>query len=104
FFNPNGSTNRGTHDSIGVISLACLNLPESICNKPEYIYLAGIIPGPKEPSLEEISNFIKPVVDDFEIGWKRGYHVQQTSGSETGRTVEIAVAISTNDILMDRNI
>ena len=31
FFNPNGTRKHGNHDSIGIISLANLNLPESIC-------------------------------------------------------------------------
>ncbi|KAF8235441.1 hypothetical protein L208DRAFT_1256987, partial [Tricholoma matsutake] len=30
FFNPNGTTKRGNHDSIGIMSLANLNLPHPL--------------------------------------------------------------------------
>lgn len=58
FFNPNGNTKRGNHDSIGIISLANLNLPETIRYLPEHIFLLGVIPGPREPSLEDLNHYI----------------------------------------------
>ncbi|KAF8234609.1 hypothetical protein L208DRAFT_1548378 [Tricholoma matsutake] len=67
FFNPNGTTKHGNHDSIGIISLANLNLPSSARYKPENIYLA-IIPGPHEPSLEDHSTDHRRVRDWMEKG------------------------------------
>lgn len=39
-----------TQYSIGVIYLVILNLPRTIRFKPENIIIAGIIPGPNEPT------------------------------------------------------
>ncbi|KAJ3897325.1 hypothetical protein F5879DRAFT_773398, partial [Lentinula edodes] len=58
FFNPNGITHYGAHDSIGVISCANLALDSSICYLPEFMFLAGIVPGPNEPKGDEIDNFM----------------------------------------------
>ncbi|KAH7876537.1 uncharacterized protein C8R40DRAFT_1041834, partial [Lentinula edodes] len=63
FFNPNGITHRGAHDSIGVISSANLALDPSIRYLPENMFLAGIIPGPSEPKGGEIDHFVQPVID-----------------------------------------
>ena len=57
FFNPEGMTVRGLLSS-GIISMACLNLPSDIRYKPENMYLAGIIPGPKQPSLESLNHYL----------------------------------------------
>ncbi|KIO03365.1 hypothetical protein M404DRAFT_89549, partial [Pisolithus tinctorius Marx 270] len=59
FFNPEGMHQHGVTISSGIISMACLNLPLDICYKPENLYLAaGIIPGPKQPSLEKLNHYI----------------------------------------------
>ncbi|RDB28285.1 hypothetical protein Hypma_001411 [Hypsizygus marmoreus] len=105
FFNPNGTKRRGNHDSIGIISLANLNLPETIRYRPEHIFLVGVIPGPKECNLEEINHFIRPVIDQLEIGWKRGFHISRTADSpESGEDVEVAVVLSVNDLPAARKV
>jgi hypothetical protein len=98
FFNPHRSTVRGSHDSIGSIYLSCLNLPKSLRDKPEFVFLAGIIPGPHEPPLDEISHYIKPVIDEFYVGWKRGFHLVTSSSPNVGRDAEVAIVIATNDL------
>ena len=104
FFNPNGVRERGNHDSIGVISLALLNLPETFRYRPENIYLC-IIPGPREPQLDEINHFTRPVIDEFYIGWKRGFHVSRTASSpDNGRDVDIAIILSLNDLPAARKV
>jgi hypothetical protein len=70
FFNPNGTRKRGNHDSIGIISLANLNLPLSIHYQPENIFLAGVIPGWREPEKDEISHFLRPIIDDCVVAWE----------------------------------
>ncbi|KAF8240193.1 hypothetical protein L208DRAFT_1552399, partial [Tricholoma matsutake] len=97
FFNPNGTTKRGNHDSIKIISLTNLNLPSSAHYKPENIYLA-IIPGPHEPALEDLNHFTRPIIDKLEIGWKRGFHVSCTASCLEGEVVEVAIALSINDL------
>ncbi|RDB18859.1 hypothetical protein Hypma_014527 [Hypsizygus marmoreus] len=105
FFNPNGTKRRGNHDSIGIISLANLNLPETIRYRPEHIFLAGVIPGPKECNLEEINHFIRPIMDQLERGWKCGFHISRTADSpERGEVVEVAVALSVNDLPAARKV
>lgn len=105
FFNPNGTRKRGNHDSIGIISLANLNLPETIRYDAEHLFLLGVIPGPKEPGLEEINHYIRPIVDQLEIGWKRGFHLAQTADApEHGEDVEVAVVISVNDLPAARKV
>ena len=49
FFNIEGMNVRGASTSTSIISGACLNLPLNICYKPENMYVAGIVTGPKEP-------------------------------------------------------
>ena len=105
FFNPNGTRKRGNHDSIGIISLVNLNLPENIRLQPEHVFLAGIIPGPREPEKEEISHFLRPVVDECLDSWERGLHISKTASCpDTGRDVEVAIVISVNDLPAARKV
>jgi hypothetical protein len=106
FFNPNGSTHRGPHHSIGIISAANLALPPSIRYLPEYMFVAAIIPGPREPPQEESDHYLKPVIEQFVEAWKPGFFITptaQASGnekapSEGGSVVECALTISLNDL------
>lgn len=103
FFNPNGVRERGNHNSIGIISLVLLNLPENIRYQPENIYLT-IIPGPREPKVEEINHFTRPIIEEFRVGWERGFHVSHTASSPTGRDVDIAIVLSINDLPAARKV
>ncbi|KAG2067677.1 hypothetical protein BDR04DRAFT_1026634 [Suillus decipiens] len=58
FSNPEGLNICRASTSCRIISMACLNLPLDIRYKPENMYLAGIIPGPKQPSLENLNHYI----------------------------------------------
>ena len=58
FFNSEGMTIRGARASSGIICAACLNLPLEIRYKSENMYLAGVIPGPKEPRLTELNHYM----------------------------------------------
>lgn len=98
FLNPNGIRKRGNHDSISMISMANLNLPEHLRYQPEHIFLAGVIPGPKEPNVDEIPNFIRPLIDICLIGWERGIHISRTASAPEGRDTEIAIVLSVNDL------
>lgn len=46
--------------SVGAIYLTVMNLPHKIRYKQENVILVGLIPGPKEPSL----NILRLLVDD----------------------------------------
>lgn len=105
FFHPNGTRKRGNHDSVGIISLANLNLPETIRYLPENIYLAGVIPGPREPELDQLGHFIRPIIAELKTGWDRGFHISQTADApKDGEDVEVAVVLSINDLPAARKV
>jgi hypothetical protein len=60
--------------SVGGIYLSILNLHRSVRNHPWNIILACTIPGPGEPSLEEINHVIQPVVDVLKQLYAGRYH------------------------------
>ena len=91
WFNPFSNKKGGKSHSIGAIYLACLNLPPDVRYRPENIYLAGIIPGPKEPSLHELNHFLRPLVDDLLKLWHQGVYLNRTSSSRFGRLVRAAI-------------
>jgi hypothetical protein len=103
FFNPNGVTQRGTHDSLGVLHCANLALDPSIRYLPEYIY-ACIIPGPKEPNHNEIDHFARPVLEQFVKAWRPGFNLSRTADSESGAVVEAGIVLSVNDLPAARKI
>ncbi|KAG6326380.1 hypothetical protein ID866_12709 [Astraeus odoratus] len=53
--------------SCGIISCACLNLPLEMCYKPENMHLVGIIPGPEEPSGDQLNHFLDPLINDMVV-------------------------------------
>ena len=96
FFNVEGLRLRGASTSCGILAMACMNLPIDIRYKSENMYVAGIIPGPREPNLEEINHYLKPLVDDLTIAWKRGIHLH--------RTVHCVVACAVCDLVGARKL
>lgn len=66
WFNPFTNKMAGKKVSMGVIILACLNLPPEMRYKSEYLFMAGITPGPREPSVVTINNILQPLVDELE--------------------------------------
>ncbi|PBK84326.1 hypothetical protein ARMGADRAFT_909495, partial [Armillaria gallica] len=65
FFNSHGNKQAGKKKSIGILSLVCLNLLPDLHHKPENMFLAGIIPGPKEPPVNALNHYLKPLIDDL---------------------------------------
>ena len=59
--------------SVGVLYLVILNLPRTIRFKPENVLIAGIIPGPKEPSLTEMNSYLRPLVKELKSLWSDGF-------------------------------
>ncbi|KAF5317882.1 hypothetical protein D9758_018788 [Tetrapyrgos nigripes] len=104
FLNPNGITHRGPTQSIGVISCANLAMDPSIRYLPEYMYIAGIIPGPKEPNVDEMDHFVRPVIEKFATVWKPGLKVSRTAESELETAVETGIFLSTNDLPAARKV
>ena len=82
--------------------MACLNLPYTIRHKPENMYVAGIIPGPREPTLTELNHYLKPVIDDFVTSWTEGIRYSRTALHPSGRTVRCAIIAAVMDLLAAR--
>lgn len=91
WFNPNGNKQAGRHHSVGAIYLALLNLPIHLRYRPENIYLAGIIPGPTEPSLHQLNYLLRPLIDELLDLWSRGICIEKTFLNSTGCYVRAAV-------------
>ncbi|KAI0054556.1 hypothetical protein BV25DRAFT_1873315 [Artomyces pyxidatus] len=71
--------------------MVCLNLPVETRYLEENMYLVGIIPGPQEPSLEQINHVIRPLVDDLLKFWETGVFVKATPRYPDGRLVRCAL-------------
>jgi hypothetical protein len=103
FFNPHGMRKRGNHDSVGILAVVNLNLPEDIRYKPEFMWLS-IILGPHEPNHDQIGYYLRPLIDQFIAGWRPGIRLSRTGLSDTGCSVDIAIAINVNDLPATRKI
>jgi hypothetical protein len=68
-----------------------LNLPPTERYKVENIFLFGIIPGPKEPSLEEVNHLLRPLVQELQSFWSTGCFFKSTFAHPNGRTIRVAV-------------
>lgn len=95
FFNVEESRQAGAKTSTGIIAMACLNLPVDIRYKPENMYIAGIIPGPKEPPGTQSNHFIAPLVDDLVEAWDRGICFSHSPD----RVVRCALACAVCDLV-----
>lgn len=60
----------------GVIFLVCLSLPSSLRYRLENIFIVSIIPGPREPDVNQIDSILKPLVDDLLVGWTSGFQLR----------------------------
>ncbi|KAI0338939.1 hypothetical protein BDW22DRAFT_1458214 [Trametopsis cervina] len=78
--------------------MACLNLPENIRYKPENLYVAGLVPGPKEPPLDELNHFMRPVLADLRDSWLRGVKYTKTALSPFGRNTRSAIVVGVFDL------
>ncbi|MBW0506696.1 hypothetical protein O181_046411 [Austropuccinia psidii MF-1] len=65
WFNPRNNKLAGKQQSMGIVAMACLNLPPQLRNKLSHIFIAGIMPGPQAPNKTTISHLLVPLVDDL---------------------------------------
>ncbi|KAJ2923601.1 hypothetical protein H1R20_g13494, partial [Candolleomyces eurysporus] len=98
FFNPSGNKQSGQKKSVGIISLVCLNLPPGERYKPENMFLAGIIPGPNEPTLDCINHYLTPLVSELLEFWQPGVFISRTHKYPMGRVVRCALVAVVCDI------
>ncbi|MBW0480006.1 hypothetical protein O181_019721 [Austropuccinia psidii MF-1] len=65
WFNPRTNKLAGKQQLMGIVCLACLNLPPEMQNKVENVFLEGIMPGPNAPDMTTVSHLLSPLVDDL---------------------------------------
>ncbi len=78
WFNPFHNVTAGKTASVGSIAMTCLNLPPTFRYMPEYVFLAGVIPGPDEPKDDLVNNFLDVIVDQLERSYNHGTHYSTT--------------------------
>jgi hypothetical protein len=71
-FNPFQLKQAGRSASVMGLYMVCLNLPLNVHFKPKNMFLAGIIPGPHEPSMDKINHFLAPLVNDLLYSYTNG--------------------------------
>lgn len=90
-FNPFTNRQAGKKISTCGVYLVCLNLPPEIRYRSENVFLAGVIPGPSQPSLHQINYILKPLIDDFLVLWEKGLYLMRTLNYPGGRHVRAAI-------------
>lgn len=97
-FNPFQLKQAGRAATVMGLYMVCLNLPPEERFKSENMFLAGIIPGPKEPSMEQINHFLSPLVDDLLDSYTNGVHYTRTWNYPNGRNTRSALALIICDL------
>jgi hypothetical protein len=90
-FNPGGNREAGKKITSSAIYLICMNLPPSLRYKMEYVYLAGVIPGPQAPTDHEINYLLEPLIDEMLEAWQDGVFLSETAERPNGHRVRCAV-------------
>ncbi|MBW0588911.1 hypothetical protein O181_128626 [Austropuccinia psidii MF-1] len=96
WFNAHGNSTRLA--KIGPIMLICLNLTPSGRLKPENVYVAGIIPGPKEPTSLQLNYLLMPLIKECKELWQ-GYHFSPTSTGPSGSFICVAILTAIADVV-----
>lgn len=102
WFNPFGNKQGGKHTSFGAIYMVCLNLPIHLRYQLENVYIAGIVPGPQEPSSYRLNHVLQPLVDDLIRCWAPGLCLTRTAVHTFGCLVRCAVIPLVCDLLATR--
>jgi hypothetical protein len=92
-FNPYHNKTAGKSASVGCLAMACLSLPPSL-RYQENLYLSGVIPGPKQPSQDEINHFVQLLVNKMVASYTKGTFFTKTYEQPNGiRSREAIVAV-----------
>ena len=90
-FNPFLNKQAGKKASATAVYMVLPNLPPSARYKVENMYLAGVIPGPREPSLTQINHLLQPLVNELLELWDPGVWYTRTSSCFSGKLVRAAL-------------
>lgn len=98
WFNPHRNKLAGKKKLVGSITMALLNLPPSLWYRVENLYIMGIIPGPKEPFLNEINHFLHPLVDFFLPTWKNDTWFTKTMEHSEDQLSQLVIVVAVNNL------
>ena len=104
WYNPRLNKASGKVVSSGAIAMICLSLPPDLRNMEENVYLAGIIPGPQEPSVDATNHFVTPLINDLVVSYKRGVRYSRTYLYPAGRTSRSTVVPVIADTMASKKI
>jgi len=102
YFNPYGNREAKKKWSVGAMFLVCLNLPMHLRYQIENVCLVGIIPGPREPSMEEVNHFLRPLIDELLPMWEDGVWLSSTANYPTGKKVYASLGPLVVDVVAAR--
>ncbi|KAI7958397.1 hypothetical protein MJO29_006614 [Puccinia striiformis f. sp. tritici] len=88
WFNPSGNKSAGKHISLGTVALMCLNLPPHLRASHDNIFLAGLTPGPTEPTVTQINHVLEPLVTELKELWT-GIKFNSTFNFPKGRIIKV---------------
>jgi hypothetical protein len=101
-FNPYHMKEAKQTVSSTAIWLILLNLPPHLRYRPENMFLAGIIPGPRKPSLTDINHSIRLLVDVLLEFFEPGVWYSRTSRHRFGCRVRAILMPVVSDMLAAR--
>jgi hypothetical protein len=101
-FNPYHMKEAKQTVSSTAIWLVVLNLPPHLRYRPENMFLAGIIPGPKKPSLSDINHSLKLLVEVLLEFFHPGVWYTRTARHDQGCRVRAILAPVVSDMLAAR--
>lgn len=102
WYNPRTNKASGKAISFGMIIMICLSLPPLLRYKEENIYLAGIIPGPQEPSVDATNHSLSPLIQDLQRSYEQGTYLSQTHDHPLGRKTQSAIVPLIADTLASK--
>lgn len=85
WFNPYGKQSA-RHISVGILLMVCFNLPPDIRYDTHNLFLYGMIPGPREPTSEQMEPFLSPLIDELKT-LSTGIYFSETSLYPQGRLI-----------------
>lgn len=80
-FNDFGNKTAGKIVSTGVIFMICLALPLRFRYRLKNVFIAAILPGPREPDVNQINNPPEPLLEEPVVEWGDGFAVDLAGGT-----------------------
>lgn len=103
-FNPFLNKQAGKKACVTAIYMVLLNLPPYARYKVENMYLAGVIPGLREPSLTQINHLLRPLVNELLEFWDPGVWYTRTPNCFSGKLVKAALVPLICDLKATRQV